>query len=76
MNYMLIYMLVYDKMFIGGIEMSVEDKLLTVKQVAERLGLAEITVRMWLVEKKIDSYKIGGSRRIPEREIERLKKGE
>ena len=73
---MLIYMLVYDKMFIGGIEMSVEDKLLTVKQVAERLGLAEITVRMWLVEKKIDSYKIGGSRRIPEREIERLKKGE
>jgi len=56
--------------------MSVDDKLLTVKQVAERLGLAEITVRMWLVEKKIDSYKIGGSRRIPEREIERLKKGE
>lgn len=51
------------------------DKLLTIKDVAERLGLAEITIRMWISgdTPKMKSFKIGGARRIPESEIEKLK---
>ena len=59
--------------FIGGDNM---DKMLTVKQVSESLGLAEITVRQWIQHNKIKSIKIGKARRIPESEVIRLRKGE
>lgn len=60
----------------GGEKMN--DKMLTVKEVAIELGLAEITIRQWIQHKKILSVKLSGSRsrRIPQSEIERIKKGE
>lgn len=57
----------------GGEEM---EKLYTVKQVAELLGFAEITIRQWIQHEKVESVKIGRGRRIPESEVIRLKKGE
>jgi excisionase family DNA binding protein len=48
------------------------DKLNTIKEAAERLSLAEITIRKWISNDKIKSVKLGGSRRIPESEIQRL----
>jgi excisionase family DNA binding protein len=54
-----------------------QDNLITVKEFAKRLGLAEITVRKWIQEEKIESFTVGTrSRRIPESEVERIKKGE
>lgn len=50
--------------------------LLPVKEVAKRLGLAEITIRQWIQHGKIESVKLGRSRRIPETEVVRLQKGE
>lgn len=50
--------------------------MLPVKEVAKRLGLAEITVRQWIQHGKIKSVKIGRVRRIPESEVDRLQKGE
>ena len=51
-------------------------KLLKVKEAAEVLGFAEITIRQWIQHNKIKSVKVGGSRRIPESEVIRLQKGE
>lgn len=51
-------------------------KLFKVKEVAETLGFAEITIRQWIQHGKIKSIKVGGSRRIPESEVIRLQKGE
>lgn len=60
----------------GGEKMN--ENMLTVKEVANQLGLAEITIRQWIQHKKILSVKLTGSRsrRIPQSEIERIKKGE
>ena len=50
--------------------------MLTVAQFAQRLGIKEATVRMWLAQRRISYIKLGGTRksaiRIPEAEIDRL----
>jgi excisionase family DNA binding protein len=48
------------------------EKLLKIKETADLLGLAEITIRQWILKGTINSVKVGGSRRIPESEILRL----
>jgi excisionase family DNA binding protein len=59
----------------GGETMTKNERLITVKEFADRLGLAEITVRKWIGQKKIQSIKMGSMRRIPESEVDRLKNG-
>lgn len=44
-------------------------RLLSVKQVALRLGLKERTVRRWILMRKITYVKLGHWVRIPERSI-------
>lgn len=49
------------------------DRLLTVEQVAERLGASGWTVRRWLREGKLKGRKIGGDRlgyRVKESDLE------
>jgi excisionase family DNA binding protein len=50
--------------------------MLTVAQSAERLGLKEPTIRLWIAQRKLAHVKLGASRRsvvrIPESEIDRL----
>ena len=51
------------------------DRLLTVKQVAERLQLNPETIRRWVRGKKLEGVSLGSDRagfRIPESEVERL----
>jgi excisionase family DNA binding protein len=48
------------------------EKLLTIEQAADLLGLRPVTVRMWAAARKIARCKIGRAVRIPEGEIERL----
>lgn len=48
----------------------------TVNEVAQIFAVKPLTVRRWIKDKKIKSFKIIGSIRIEESEIERLKKGE
>ena len=47
-----------------------------IAEVAKILGFKERTVRQWIVDGKIKAVKIMSEWRIPEEEIERLKKGE
>lgn len=42
---------------------------LAVAQAAERLGVSERTIRRWLREGRLASYKVGGRIRIPERAV-------
>ena len=49
--------------------------LITVKEFAEQLSMAEVTVRQWIADKKIKSIKIGSMRRIPESELIRIREG-
>jgi len=51
------------------------DKMYTVKEVANLLGMAEVTIRQWIQYEKIKSIKIGSLRRIPSTEVERIMKG-
>ena len=51
------------------------DKLLKIKEVAEIFGLHPDTIRHWVLNNKIESVKIGGSRRIKQSEVDRLKEG-
>jgi len=51
------------------------ESYLSVKELAARLGLAEVTIRQWIGEDKITSIKIGSARRIPESEYIRLTRG-
>jgi excisionase family DNA binding protein len=44
----------------------------TVEQAAEKLGLAEATVRAWMAQRRIEYIKLGRAVRVPESEIERL----
>lgn len=52
------------------------DEYYTVKEVSQMLKLADITIRQWIHDGKIKSVKVGGARRIPKSEIERIIKGE
>ncbi len=46
--------------------------LLTVKESANRLGLKEPTLRLWLSQRKLAYCKLGRCIRIPLEEVERL----
>lgn len=50
--------------------------LYTVKQAAEILTLAEVTIRLWITQGKIKPVRLGRAIRIPRSEIDRLMKGE
>lgn len=56
----------------------IKEKMLTVKDAAEQLSVAEITIRQWIQHDKIKSVKLstGRSRRIPQSEVSRIKRGE
>jgi excisionase family DNA binding protein len=61
----------------GGICLA-EEKLLTVREVAERLRVNPETVRRWLRQGRLKGALMGGDRggyRISENEVERVKKG-
>lgn len=47
-----------------------------IKEVAKTLGFTDRAVRKWVVEGKIKAVKIMSEWRIPEEEVERLKRGE
>lgn len=47
-------------------------KLLTVNQAAELLGLAPVTLRSWISLRRIGVVRLGRAVRIPQAEIERL----
>ena len=61
------YMLLY---VCGG------DEMYTIKEVAEALNFTERAVRQWVIDGKIKAVKIMSQWRIPEEEVERLKRGE
>ena len=48
------------------------DRLLTLKEAAERLGLSSWTLRRWCLQARIESVKLGGRRLIPESTIARM----
>lgn len=48
------------------------DRLLTMQQFAERLGVTTACIRRWLLESKIAKVKLGRLVRIPNEECERL----
>ena len=48
------------------------DRLLTVSEVAARLGLATVTIRAWAARRRIASTKLGRALRIPESEVQRI----
>jgi len=50
-----------------------QDKMLSVAEVAGRLGVARITVRRWLKAKNIGGFQLpGGHYRIPLSEVQRI----
>ena len=56
-----------------------ERRLLTVREVADRLQVGAITVQRWLRSGKIRGVRLGGTRagwRVPVSEVERLERGE
>ena len=46
--------------------------LLSVSQVAERLGVTGACIRRWILERKISTVKLGRLIRVPASEIDRL----
>jgi excisionase family DNA binding protein len=52
------------------------EKMYSLKETAEILSLAVVTLRKWIGEGTLKSVKIGSAVRIPESEILRLQKGE
>ena len=50
-------------------------RLLTVKQVAARLGLKERTIRRWIMARKITYVKLGHWVRIPQHAVRDMVKG-
>jgi excisionase family DNA binding protein len=46
--------------------------MLTVSEVANRLGLKPATVRLWIAQRKVGHCKLGRSIRVPIEEVERL----
>ena len=53
-----------------------DNMMYKIKEVAKILGFTDRAVRKWVVEGKIKAVKIMSEWRIPEEEVERLKKGE
>lgn len=51
------------------------EKLLKVKEAAELMGVASITVRQWIQHGKIESVKVNGSRRIKESVVKEMING-
>jgi excisionase family DNA binding protein len=49
-----------------------QSRFVTVKEAASLLGLAEVTVRVWLAKRRLEYTKIGRAVRIPVAEITRL----
>ena len=47
-------------------------QLRTVREAAEQLGLASVTIRVWLAQRKMGFVKLGRAVRIPQSEIDRL----
>jgi excisionase family DNA binding protein len=52
--------------------MRADKRLLTLKDAAEELGLAQVTLRTWAAGRKIAVVRLGRAVRIPVAEIERL----
>lgn len=48
----------------------------TIKQVADILNFTERAVRQWVIDGKIKAVKVMSQWRIPEEEVDRLKRGE
>jgi len=51
---------------------SARGRMLTCAEAADRLGLAVITIRLWVARRKIEHVKLGRSVRIPEAAIDAL----
>ena len=51
---------------------NVQPKFLSVKEAAGLLGLAEVTVRVWLAQRRLEHVRMGRAVRIPVNEINRL----
>jgi len=49
-----------------------EERLLTIREAAERLGLREGTLRVWLRRRKLTRVHLGGAVRIPESAVDDL----
>jgi len=49
-----------------------DQKLLSIQQAAERLGLRPVTVRLWAARRKLAIVRLGRRRLIPQSEVERL----
>lgn len=47
-------------------------RLVSIKTAAEELGLAAVTLRTWIAQRKVGSVKLGRSIRIPSSELDRL----
>lgn len=52
------------------------EKMYTVKEVSEMLGVAKLTVYNWVNTEKVRSLKIGNTIRIPESAITEMMKGD
>lgn len=52
------------------------DKVYTVQEVSEIMKVHKNTVKVWIATNKIKSIKVGGARRVPASEVDRLIKGE
>jgi len=48
------------------------ERLLTVREASEKLGLQEATLRKWVLEKRIAYHKIGRAVRVPAEAVTRL----
>lgn len=47
-------------------------QMMTVREVAEELGLAPVTIRTWMAQRKVQYVRLGRSVRIMASEIRRL----
>lgn len=50
----------------------VQSRYVSIKQAATLLGLAEVTLRVWVARRRLASVKLGRTVRIPVTEIDRL----
>ena len=48
------------------------DKLLSVEQTADLLGVSKWTIRAWIAQGKLKSAKLGSRRLVPQSEVERV----
>ena len=47
-----------------------QDRLVTVRQASDRLGIREGTIRLWLVQRRLPSVRCGRAVRIPAKALE------